>query len=302
LTGKQNQHYVPRFLLKRFADGNKKSPHIWVYDKGNREPYFCPIRKVATEEGYYRFTREDGTEVDLEGLLERVDSEGARVVAATIASQRLPSNASDRKWMAVFVTCQMLRTQGTRRAMEAFRLGIMRKFGSDVVIEGDDRPIRELGSITDRAGAIRMILEALPLSEHLSDKAWFLSESPVSHPFILSDNPVVRHNHLARPGRADHGLRQSGIEVTLPISPRLAVHFLCQDVASVAIEDAAFRSAIEDGAPLQLSPENVEFINHLQVKWADRFVYARRREELSLAMTMIAEEPRLIAPPVPVVE
>jgi hypothetical protein len=42
-----------------------------------------------------------------------------------------------------------------------------------------------------------------------------------------------------------------------------------------------------------MKPENVDFINSLQVIWAERFVYARNREHLEMPLDMLKTNPEL---------
>lgn len=44
--------------------------------------------------------------------------------------------------------------------------------------------------------------------------------------------------------------------------------------------------AFKNGTPIVYEPENIEFINSLQVIWAERFVYAKERAHLERNMSM----------------
>jgi hypothetical protein len=53
-----------------------------------------------------------------------------------------------------------------------------------------------------------------------------------------------------------------------------------------------FVRAVESGAPTQMDPENVTFLNSLQVARAERFLFASD-SDFSLADRMIADHPHL---------
>lgn len=104
---------------------------------------------------------------------------------------------------------------------------------------------------------------------------------------------------IDRPGRGNLGLKSRGIEIYLPISPRLSLHVVCPIVSNAALltpEVAkSFSDAISDIRPMQQRKENVEFNNSLQVISAERFVYARYREHLEMPLDMLKTNPELRA-------
>jgi hypothetical protein len=53
----QFQHYVPRFMLKRFAAN--EAGDIWMYDMKMRRSRKAHINRVAAQHGYYDFTIRD---------------------------------------------------------------------------------------------------------------------------------------------------------------------------------------------------------------------------------------------------
>ena len=59
------------------------------------------------------------------------------------------------------------------------------------------------------------------------EKEWTLVKAPKGEYFYISDHPVTMHNNSPRPGRGNIGLRLKGIEIHLPISPKLCISFMC---------------------------------------------------------------------------
>ncbi len=131
----------------------------------------------------------------------------------------------------------------------------------------------------------------------LQEKVWSLCESPVSEPFIISDNPVTKHNMVVRKGRGNLGIKNEGIEIYLPISPKFTLQALCPKMSVAAtltpeISDKYIR-ALNEGVAITQSTENVEFLNSQQVIWAERFVYAKRRTHLDMPRDMLRTNPEL---------
>ncbi len=81
MPGKR-QHYVPRFVLRRFAiDPAAKTPHVWRLDKRTGRPNRVNPANEVVVGHYYRMVLEDGTVVDeADELLTRIEDMAAGVI------------------------------------------------------------------------------------------------------------------------------------------------------------------------------------------------------------------------------
>ena len=97
--------------------------------------------------------------------------------------------------------------------------------------------------------------------------------------------------------RGNLGLRNEGIEVYMPLSPKFAIHAICPKLANVALLTpelaSRYSQALQNGTPILHAPENAEFANSLQVIWAERFVYAKEQEHLEIPIDMLRTNPEL---------
>ena len=66
----KNQHYVPQFLLRRFADENER---VHVYDKHARKSFVSATRNVASENCFYDL-KEGNTEIALEPVMTEIEN------------------------------------------------------------------------------------------------------------------------------------------------------------------------------------------------------------------------------------
>lgn len=102
---------------------------------------------------------------------------------------------------------------------------------------------------------------------------------------------------LDRWPRGNLGLENRGIEVYMPLSPRLSLQIMCPLIANVVLMmpelTEAYARALRDEEPVNMRPENVEFTNSLQVIWAERFVYAGDRDHLKMPLDMLRTNPEL---------
>jgi hypothetical protein len=297
----KKQHYVAQFLLSKFATGKKNKAKFWVLDKRDGNVYPCAVRDVGHENYFYEYHGEGG-DFELEGLMERLDSKGGGIIDSITKSARLPHEEKDMVWLSYYVAAQILRTPFVRNEMENFRQLIIQKWGTDIhASQEDTKTIGEYGPEDAKASSLRLIKDVPVFAKILQEKTWCLCEAPGPMSYIVSDNPVVRHNMIDRGPRGNLGLRNEGIEVYMPLSPKLALHVMCPKLATAALitpeVGPAYSRALIDGSPVRLAPENVEFVNSLQVIWAERFVYAKKREHLDLPLDMLRTNPELMIGP-----
>lgn len=298
----KKQHYVPQFLLRLFATGSTKNPKIWALDKKTIQVRLSSVRDVAHENAFYEFHDSDGARIELEHLMEKIDGIGSRIVREIVASGCLRISNEDRVWLSYFVACQMSRTPMIRKDMDNLRAMIIKKWGPNVRFEGDTRTVGEYGPEDSRFNSLQYIAKDVPeLAKLLQQKAWFLAESPADHPFIISDNPVTRHNMVERPGRGNLGLNNKGIELYMPLSPRFSLHIVCPVLAALACSDhpngTAYTRSFKEGSPVLMQLEHVTFANSCQVIWAERWVFGRNRSELDLPLDMLRTNPELMDGP-----
>jgi hypothetical protein len=57
----KKQHYIPQFLLNRFAKNSKaKTKQVYVFDKQNELSYINSIKNVGCKNGCYDFAGRNG--------------------------------------------------------------------------------------------------------------------------------------------------------------------------------------------------------------------------------------------------
>jgi hypothetical protein len=297
----KKQHYVPQFLLRRFSGSPRRNPKLWVLDKKTKAVRLSSVRDVAHENHFYEHVDEDGSRIELEELMSRIDSIGARIIAKVMDGNLLVLTAEDRVWLSCFVACQMSRTPLIRKDLENMRKMIIHKWGGDICFEGDDRPIGDYGPEDDRRSSLMHIQNVPEFAKILQTKVWTLAEAPKDCAFIVGDNPVTRSNMIDRGPRGNLGLNSKWIELYMPLSPRLSIHVMCPALADIACLTPElayeYRAAIENGSPIRFRPENVEFANSLQVRWAERFVFGRERPDLGMPLDMLRTNPELMNGP-----
>ncbi len=341
-----HQHFVPRFLLKRFAHGAQH--HVHVFDKHTGRSWPSPVDDVATTRHYYNvphevtaqfvaFLRQQGQDdlataagsmtMTLEPALGRVEGVAAEIIERIVRTECVSDMSDrDRVMLALFVIVQFLRTPLERHQIAQSGAAMQQLIADAVVREGHDASMLLDPSGPHAMTAARAAHQHLSLIEqapemvpHLLDKDLMLFKTDRDHPLYIGDAPVSLVNHGPR-GRSPHrgfGLRTPQTEVCLPLTPTLALVYLCPTIgdSAAALLDARATQRhvgsdvdeadrplrelldhIETGHPMLLAPANVEHLNSRQISGAARFVYANDGA-FTLAREMIATDPTLREPP-----
>lgn len=313
----QLQHYVPKFLLRRFGLGKKD--RLFVFDKHTNTSFSSAASKLAAKNNFYDFDFM-GEPVTVEPLLGRVESKAGKHIARIVKDRRLNVNDfEERGELAAFFAIQMVRTP----AVLATARDIFGRMEAWLRAEGAPQdffipdPLVGEGENAERAMMARNICNAPNnYGPALIKKDWLLFQTDNKHPYLIGDHPLTMHNMVEKEGRGNLGVAVDGIELYFPLSPNLALGIWCPShremlmkslqsmdklaAASDASRDwgkaksdvLAILEALQTGEPLRSNPENVEFFNSLQVSTAERFVFSST-EDFSIVKEMIQTNPEL---------
>ena len=294
----EQQHYVPRFLLKNFTHGKK--PKIFVYDKSNDNRFHTNIKNIAAENGFYDLEFEDGV-LTAEPSLARLEANTSGIIKKLIKGRNIKSLSEDEvAILALFLAVQFVRTKEHRLRFEHLGKQITQKL-CDMGVK--EEKINEFigspgSSPEDKLFGLRSLVNAKEFVPHFLNKAWVLLETTSRNPFFISDNPIGLHNDMHFGPYGNLGLAVKGIQIYLPISSTLCLNFLCPTIAEEfvkaydnirhldqvapgladsAMKKPAFARAFCDGlvngTQIRVVEDNVTMINSLQVVYSSRFVY-----------------------------
>jgi hypothetical protein len=319
MSSKELQHYVPRFLLRRFADPSNGRVH--VFDKLTSTSFASNPDKVGGQNNYYDFEFGD-LEISLEKALGNLESCAAAHVARIIRDGHLHlEDERERADLAAFFAVQLLRTPAqeasSQEAFARMETWLRAQGMADSFFAFDTN----LGSKENarRAERIKMVHRAPEvLGPHFVEKDWVLLSTDRSSRFLLGDHPLTMHNSRDYTPRGNLGVRVAGIELYCPLTPKFALAMHCP-TSAVELEEAvlqrahmsweqaladselgtrpwgpavAFLQAVRMGTPLSSEPTNVTFLNSLQIASAERFLFASHND-FSLALEMIAQDAKL---------
>lgn len=286
----QNQHYVPKFLLKNFVDSDGK---VFCLNKKTDQITKRPPKYAGSRINFNEFIVA-GEAVSFEERFQKVETRAAPAFRKIIESCSLAFTTRDeRQKISDFIAIQGFRT-------EAFREGL-----------GADVDNGELGLILER------LWESSFLASHeIERRKWLLMKIGSQDNFYLGDNPFVLQ-HTTNPEAAQTlGIDIKGVEAYLPITPKLALYMPCRtttseiingyqnaillrsqclrhlmrgtpsDLLSTGLVEAnkvitsakPFYESVISGAVLPVTHENIENLNYLQCAWAYESVFSSSKD------------------------
>lgn len=114
---KRRHHFLPKFYLHGFTDPDLPS-HLWVYEKGGKEPRQISVTDAAVEKDYYAFTKVDGTKdtIAIEDSFAALESKIAPLYRRLVAGE--PLAPLDRAYWALFMGLMFTRVPNFRKNAE----------------------------------------------------------------------------------------------------------------------------------------------------------------------------------------
>lgn len=236
---RENQHYVPKFLLRNFAmepGARRGADKVHAFDKLKGRSFVANVRNVAAAFEFYDLGM-GSNKVSLEGFLSNLEGEAARAIAKVIVQRSLSSLSADEQGSIImFCTVQLMRTQSVREQLERISKSIedrIRKMGHDPAKVEGFRPMTEADL---KANSIQNLVSALKsYPAILADKVWFLLEAPADAPFFIGDHPVTFHNDRQFGPYGNIGIAVPGIQIYLPMTPRLTLAMWHESILDEAL-------------------------------------------------------------------
>ena len=183
----ENQHYVPRSILKRFTQPNSKI--IWVYDKLKDAVFESNITKVAAEKGFYDLDSKEGI-LTVEPFLADLEGKVAKIVDKIIDSHNLTTICEEEKIiLAISLAIQFVRTKEHRLIFNDLNKALIKKFTEMGVEKTEIEKLREDSNprVTKLFG-IEAVLGSHEFVPYLLNKTWILFKAPSSCPLYISDH------------------------------------------------------------------------------------------------------------------
>ena len=258
----KNQHFVPRCHLKPFSlNGEGLAINLYNHaaDRGIKN---APVRGQCSKSYFY------GDDLELEKVFQRVEGRYAGVIEViTTRPHELTQRHLDT--LRHFTHLQINRTEtALARRRAAF------EEMDEISYRGKEQFRNEAPDLSHRhmlVGAIKTYVETLP---YIDDLEILLLRNDTGLDFITSDDPGVIINRLNTQRFSDKpfGLLSTGVQMVLPLTPRIAL--MCYDVDAYAVN-------ARKGVWLTLDKvRDIEALNELQFIKCDANIYFREWSQL----------------------
>jgi hypothetical protein len=290
----KNQHYVPRFYLRKFQNEQDK---FWVFHKDSGKAFLSNPQSIANENFFYDLPELDEAlgEQAVEKYLAEIDGIHAsffdQLLKGIDKREIVKIDAAMRDVLCDFITIQIIRTKEHREGMSQ---GIA-QFNTKLIESGWlGQEYATLLNATHNDEAIKkkhveqLFFDTdfkMSLIGILNSHIWLIFKNMTDTPYYTSDHPVVKRPHIVEPHRSNTGYKSKGIEIAVPLS---STHLL------VLVERTHFKhyEEYENEVLIHSEPQNVIYYNALQVSGAYRAIICRE-ELFDLAREMVSTHPEL---------
>ncbi|MER9846258.1 DUF4238 domain-containing protein [Mesorhizobium sp. M0106] len=329
-------HYVPQFMLRRFAKERRPGKYFAnVFDKSNGRTFPANVDSIFGETHFNRVETSSGV-VSVEDNMTSIESAAAPIIDRILSEISFKSvSESDFATLCIFVALQMNRGTGARNVLEDM---INQLRGRIAEIVGEDNlpdEIKDASSENEKKkmGIVTSLDDLQEYAKTFAAKDCRLMIAPDGHEFIIGDNPVAITNSTPQDGLwSNLGLLCKGIEIYLPLSPKITLAFWCPTIADyitdnvkrfrlqaanmrersviIKAELAVTLTTLADDIDqrtdelenkhgkllletIELNEQNVKRQNALQVSHAERFLISKNAD-FDLPREMLRRDPRYV--------
>lgn len=298
-TEVKKQHTVPRFLLDNFGfEKGGKAKKLYTYDKHSERSYIQSVYDASTRNTFYNLENHADRH-SLEPILGEIESGASSAIRKVVGEESLSSlTKEERVQIAVFVVIQKARTYHGLQSIKALVNGL-----GDRLLSMGAKPedLTNLIGSQDHSDLKNLFLETVlkhvDHAEHILNKSWILYKTSEKDPYYISDNPVTLHNDIDMGFWGNLGLAVQGIQIHFPISSKLTLAFVCptheqralqareklqfivdNDISQlVKIKNPKmivdYANAFKKGEAFITTSDNTKFLNSLQVRFAEQYIF-----------------------------
>jgi len=224
--GAQQQHYVPRHLLRGFLsnDANEaRKEQVRVFDL--REGKALPPTNIANIMGERRYNEwwvDDETLLTIEPGVGKIEHHVFPLISRIRAQQKLELSTKEHGDIALLLAFQFVRAKKMRemilRMDNHLRNAIEKRGWKMDQVNGYESPTEDSVKRDHTRQQIRSLAK---YTEIMADKVFFLAKAPPETSLYLGDNPVVMANDEDQRPWGSIGIAAPFIQIYMPISSNL---------------------------------------------------------------------------------
>jgi hypothetical protein len=215
----KNQHYVPRFILKRFTE---RKDQIWVFDKQKHLKFKTNIKNIGAETGFYDFKFKE-YEATFEPSLGEIEGNVSSIIKKITREESIAIPSNERIALSNFFALQFVRTPQWRHMWDNLNKSLAQALRDRGLNPEDIKDYEEPSEEKTKLVHMRQVYEHGEFAPHFFNKIWVLLKTTERHPFWISDNPISLQNMNDFGSHGNIGLAVKGIEIYFPISKTLCI-------------------------------------------------------------------------------
>lgn len=291
------QHYVPQFLIRNFCSGKKKQ--INVFEKASGKSFVSNTKNIASERNFYNYI-DKGEPKTLEFMLSEYESKVKPIIDKLLETQSFLSiNKIEHQLLSQFIALQLLRTKTQREQLKAISTYCFNNFEKlGFISPKDENYENELKLVI--SNLINKNLEKF--AQIIYKKNWFLITNQSNQSFCICDNPITMYNENYNPLIGNIGIEVDGIQIYLPISPKVTLAIYCESlrekisylkrIPNYNLDGKTLLGAIEKSSYWDAPEEVITFLNGLQTCFSERYIFSKTGD-FSLYVKQIQDNPSL---------
>jgi hypothetical protein len=246
----KNHHYVPRFYLKNFSNHGGRTINLFNI-KRRISVRNARLRQQCCEAYFY------GKTPEIEKIFEDLENTVSRTISNILSTFTVPPRHS--KEYAELLIYLIVQHQRTKTAAEECdevsdqMCKIMLR--KDPELDAETLAyLNHVKIVTTNPTAMPMLIAVriFPLALDLEAK---VISNRSNEPFITSDNPVVFYNQYMEnfQGASCTGLASLGLQLFLPLSSKIMLHFYDPSVYRIRINDSNVCEISNDAESLKFN-------------------------------------------------
>ncbi|MDB9306837.1 MULTISPECIES: DUF4238 domain-containing protein [Cyanophyceae] len=230
---KKNQHFIPRFYLKKFSLHSQEE-RVGVFNISSLKFIESANLYDQASKNYFY-----GRDLKIENGFQKLETESAKIINSILEKQFLPAaHSRDHQMLLMFIIRLLGRTVYAAEMIQE----LVKKYQKTVssisynALSESEKKINL--TLTDAVQESLSIGKCnFPL---VRDLHWKLLINETQEPFITSDHPVVVYNQFLEHRKtygSNVGLASKGLEVFLPLSPQIILILFDKDVYKVGAKN-----------------------------------------------------------------
>lgn len=240
----KNQHYIPRFYLRKFSqinnDKDDKKNKIKVFDKKSKKIYGSSVANIGSENYFYNIDNAQTIEEKqvIEKAFSDLESNYSVLLNKFINRCKEKSNyfnalittKKEREEFSMYIFIQLIRTKKYREiqlsqhrfivdnVLNAYKEYSKKHKGQEFNFTISEEQYKKNSKLIHLQTLVDNEFIS-KLTSYIADSTWMFIYNETNIPFIISDNPVCRAP------RYQESINKEGIEITSFISEKLDISF-----------------------------------------------------------------------------